>query len=185
MERESPRFRVSRPTAPYRWSGGVQVLAEPGLRLQRKRKRRPDAVRFGGGGPVDYAGNSETLVVDVTPHNTWEIRVYWQPGRTERVAARHTRIPRQSLVRPSPVLMSEAQATTAPRWPRSFPFSPPLWPDRIRCVATDASMDGILPSIWRRDPRESPSTGHFLHGFHPAPPECRVNWLVSKMSGPD
>jgi hypothetical protein len=36
----------------------------------------------GGGGPVDYAGNRETLVVDVSPHNTWEIRVYWQPSDT-------------------------------------------------------------------------------------------------------
>ncbi|HEX4864300.1 MAG TPA: hypothetical protein VFV02_09520 [Acidimicrobiales bacterium] len=34
----------------------------------------------GGGGPIDYAGKRETLVVDVSPHTTWEIRVYWQPS---------------------------------------------------------------------------------------------------------
>ncbi len=35
---------------------------------------------IGGGGPVDYTGNSETLVVDVNPANRWEILVYWQPN---------------------------------------------------------------------------------------------------------
>jgi hypothetical protein len=34
----------------------------------------------GAGGSNDYAGRRETLVVDVTPHNQWEIIVYWQPG---------------------------------------------------------------------------------------------------------
>jgi len=33
-----------------------------------------------------------------------------------------------------------------------------------------ASMDGILPWLWWRDPRESPQTRLFLHGFHAAPP---------------
>jgi len=34
----------------------------------------------GGGGTDLTTGRRETLVVDVTPHCTWEIRVYWQPG---------------------------------------------------------------------------------------------------------
>jgi hypothetical protein len=34
----------------------------------------------GGGGSDDYTGKRETLVVDVSPHTTWEIRVYWQPN---------------------------------------------------------------------------------------------------------
>jgi hypothetical protein len=36
----------------------------------------------GSGGGLDYAGKRETLVVDVSPHNTWEIRVYWQPNNS-------------------------------------------------------------------------------------------------------
>jgi hypothetical protein len=34
----------------------------------------------GSGGTLAYAGKRETLVVDVSPANHWEIIVYWQPG---------------------------------------------------------------------------------------------------------
>jgi hypothetical protein len=55
--------------------GGMQVFISNG---NESFSQSPCGV--GGGGPVDYTGNRETLVVDVTPHTTWEIRVYWQPN---------------------------------------------------------------------------------------------------------
>lgn len=34
----------------------------------------------GVGGTVNFTGPRQTLVVDVSPHNRWEIRVYWEPS---------------------------------------------------------------------------------------------------------
>jgi hypothetical protein len=34
----------------------------------------------GSGGTVNFTGPRQTLVVDVSPHNRWEIRVYWEPS---------------------------------------------------------------------------------------------------------
>jgi hypothetical protein len=36
----------------------------------------------GSGGSDDYTGKRETLVVDVSPANQWEIIVYWQPDQS-------------------------------------------------------------------------------------------------------
>ena len=36
----------------------------------------------GAGRTNNYSGKSETLLVDVSPNNTWEIRVYWQPNQS-------------------------------------------------------------------------------------------------------
>jgi hypothetical protein len=55
--------------------GGIQVFVSNG---NESFGQTPCGI--GGGGPVDYTGNRETLVVDVSPHTTWAIRVYWQPS---------------------------------------------------------------------------------------------------------
>jgi hypothetical protein len=56
--------------------GGIQVFVSNGNESQGA-----SVCGVGGsGGTNDYAGNSETLVVDVSPNNIWEIRVYWQPS---------------------------------------------------------------------------------------------------------
>ena len=54
--------------------GGMQVFISNG---NESFSQSPCGI--GGGGPVDYTGNRETLVVDVNPDNRWEILVYWQP----------------------------------------------------------------------------------------------------------
>jgi hypothetical protein len=56
--------------------GGMQVFVSNG-----NQSTSSSACGVGGGGGTDsYLGNRETLVVDVSPDNRWEIRVYWQPS---------------------------------------------------------------------------------------------------------
>jgi hypothetical protein len=58
--------------------GGIQVFVSNGN--QSTSASTCAGGPSGGGGTDDYTGRRETLVVDVSPHNTWEIRVYWQPS---------------------------------------------------------------------------------------------------------
>jgi hypothetical protein len=58
--------------------GGIQVFVSNGN--QSTSASTCAGGPSGGGGTDDYTGRRETLVVDVSPHNTWEIRVYWQPN---------------------------------------------------------------------------------------------------------
>lgn len=56
--------------------GGIQVFVSNGNESQGASVCGVG----GGGGSDDYTGNRETLVVDVSPHDEWEIRVYWFPN---------------------------------------------------------------------------------------------------------
>jgi hypothetical protein len=58
--------------------GGIQVFVSNG-----NESEGASVCGVGGaGGTNDYAGKRETLVVDVSPNNVWEIRVYWQPNQS-------------------------------------------------------------------------------------------------------
>jgi hypothetical protein len=58
--------------------GGIQVFVSNGYESEGA-----SVCGVGGaGGTNDYTGNRETLVVDVSPNNAWEIRVYWQPNQS-------------------------------------------------------------------------------------------------------
>jgi hypothetical protein len=57
-------------------SGGIQVFISNGNESVGQ-----TPCGLGGGGPVDFTGDRETLVVDVSPHTTWAVIVYWQPGQ--------------------------------------------------------------------------------------------------------
>jgi hypothetical protein len=56
--------------------GGIQVYVSNG----NSSIDSSDCGVGGAGGTNDYVGKRETLVVDVSPYNRWEIIVYWQPG---------------------------------------------------------------------------------------------------------
>src|SRR6202035_2534125 len=60
--------------------GGIQVFVSNGN--QSTGASTCAGGPSGGGGTDDYAGRRETLVVDVSPHTRWEIRVYWQPSQS-------------------------------------------------------------------------------------------------------
>jgi hypothetical protein len=55
--------------------GGIQVYISNG----NSSVGSSDCGVAGAGGTNDYTGKRETLVVDVSPYNRWEIIVYWQP----------------------------------------------------------------------------------------------------------
>lgn len=59
--------------------GGYQIFVSNGDESQGG-STCGGAPSSGGGGTDLYRGPRETWVVDVSPHNTWEIRVYWVPS---------------------------------------------------------------------------------------------------------
>ena len=58
--------------------GGMQVFVSNGNESQGASRCGVS----GSGGSDDYTGKRETLVVDVSPANQWEIIVYWQPDQS-------------------------------------------------------------------------------------------------------